>query len=430
MLRVHARPVGTLLCIALSGVLAGCSHSSPAKRTIPAASVPVVTAKTGTVSPQETLGGIIIPYFNVQIQSSLVEPTDAVYVNEGDHVHKGQVLARLDTADLEAQLRSDLGTAASDGAKVTQTADQAGLTIIQNANTINAAEAAVRQAEATLAIDTLNLKRDAALLTNGYVSQQTYDTQNTLVKNDVQSVRTAQVTLVNDRKQVEVNGTLQNPSGLQAAQVAAARADQQTALGQADNIRASIAKAVIVSPVDGVIVNRNLNVGEYPGSRQIFTVQENDRVYAALNGSSSQVVGVSAGAPTEVASTDKATLKAAGKVVGVLDQVTPGSTNFIVKVLLENPGGVFHAGMVVSGRVTKPSTTGTRVPVTAFVDTTDTTVQIVDNGVVKTVPVTQIASDGANAIVQGLHGGETVIANGQLGLSDGQAVQPQAVAER
>jgi multidrug efflux pump subunit AcrA (membrane-fusion protein) len=88
--------------------------------------------------------------------------------------------------------------------------------------------------------------------------------------------------------------------------------------------------------------------------------------------------------------------------------------------------------MVVSGRVTRPSTTGVRIPLTAFLDTTNSTVQIIDGGSAKTVNVTLIADDGKNAIVTGLRAGEQIIANGQLGLSDGQRVEAQkaAVAER
>ena len=117
----------------------------------------------------------------------------------------------------------------------------------------------------------------------------------------------------------------------------------------------------------------------------------------------------------------------------MLDELTPGSTNFTIKIVLPNPRGNFHAGMVVSGLVSLPPTHGIRVPVTAFNDDTDSTVQIVSNGVVKTVPVTMVAQDGKNAVVQGLPQGTQVIINGQLGLADGQTVEPivgRSVAER
>ncbi len=50
-----------------------------------------------------------------------------------------------------------------------------------------------------------------------------------------------------------------------------------------------IAKATITSPIDGVVVNRNINPGEYPGNREIFTLQQVDPIYAVLHASSEQV---------------------------------------------------------------------------------------------------------------------------------------------
>jgi multidrug efflux pump subunit AcrA (membrane-fusion protein) len=351
-----------------------------------------------------------------------------VYVKEGDHIRRGQLLALLDTADLRAQLASDLASAYSYQAKATQTYDQSGLTIVQNSNTVNSARAAVRQAQQTLATDTRNLQRDAALLRNQYVPQQTYDSQATLVKNDRESLRSAQVTLQNDISQVQANGTLS--SGLQGATIASARASTQMELATADQIRVSIAKASIVSPIDGVVVNRNLNPGEFPGSRQIFTLQETDRVYAVFNGAASQIVDVPSGAAVTVASPNRPGKQFAGKVEGVLNAMNPGSTNFVVKVVVGNAAGKLRPGMVVSGIASLPSASGVRVPATAFLDTTNSTLQTISNGMVHTTKVTTIAEDAQNAIVLGLSPGTAVVTNGQLGLSEGQAVQPQPVAGR
>jgi hypothetical protein len=87
--------------------------------------------------------------------------------------------------------------------------------------------------------------------------------------------------------------------------------------------------------------------------------------------------------------------------------------------------------MAVSGIASLPSASGVRIPATAFLDTTNSTVQTVNSGVVHTVKVTMLAQDAQNAIVSGLPPGASVVTNGQLGLSDGQAVQPQLqVAEK
>jgi multidrug efflux pump subunit AcrA (membrane-fusion protein) len=423
-----------VVAVLLASLAVGCAKSAPPKRASSSAVVPVVRAHAGVVMPASTLGGIIVPFQNVQLSSTLVEPAVSVNVNEGDHVTKGQLLAQLDTRDLEAQLKSDLGTAASDRAKASQTYDQASLTITQNSNSVNAAQATLRQAEATLGKDRLDLARYTALYKQGYVAQQQYQSEVTLVASDEQAVRAAQVTVQNARSQVAANGT--TSSGLQGAGVAAAQADEQTALGAAEQVRVQIAKAAIVSPIDGVVVNRNLNPGEYPGTRQLFTLQETDKMYAVLNGSGAQIVGVATGSPAKITSTDRATLSAAGKVVGVLDEVTPGSTNFVVKIVIPNPTGAFHSGMVVSGRVARPQSRGIVVPETAFLDTTKTTLQVVANGQVKTQNVVMVAEDGKNAVVRGLAQGVQVVANGQLGLADGQTVKPEiqkpakTVAER
>jgi RND family efflux transporter MFP subunit len=393
-----------------------------------AAVVPVMAAQQGTVYPSTVLPGIIAPLQNVGITSSLVEPTDSVYVQEGDHVHRGELIALLDTADLRAQLAQFQATVSSNAARASFQYDQAGLTISQNSNIVNQARAAIRQFQQTLATDKINLTRDAALLQNGYIAQQTYDAQATLVKNDQQSVRSAQVTLQNDLSQVSANGT--TTTGLQGSQVVAARATTLISQAQADQIRVSISKASIVSPIDGVVVNRNLNPGEFPGTRQIFTLQETDKVYAVLQGAASQITGMRPGASATVSSSSLPGKRYTGRVVGVLNAINPGSSNFVVKVLLSNSDGNLRPGTPVSAAARLPSATGVKIPTTAFLDTTNSTIQTIKGGIVQTLKVTMIADDGTNAIVTGISTGVPVVINGQSGLTDGQTVAPQQVAQK
>ncbi len=408
-------------CVLL--IVAGCARSQRPPRQTGNAVVPVVTASYGTVSPQTLLSGLIAPLQNVAITTTLAEPVLSVHVQEGDRVRRGEVLAQLDTADLRAQLAADLAIANSSSAKAMQTFDQAGLTIAQNSNVVNAARAAVRAVQTTLANDQLNLQRDALLLKQGYIAQSQYDQQRTLVETDRQNVRSAQVTLQNDMSQVQANGT--TASGLQGANVAAARADVQTALAQADQVRVQIGKATIISPIDGVVVNRNINPGEFPGSRTLFTLQQTDRVFAVLNGAASQIVGLRTGGTVRLTADAHPGASLRGTVVGVLNAVQPGTTNFIVKVVVDNARGTLRPGMVVTGQTALPGAGGIRVPVTAFLDTTESTLLIVRSGLASIAHVTTLAKDTKNAIVVGLTPGTVVIANGQLGLSEGQRVQPQ-----
>ena len=225
-----------------------------------------------TVHPTVQIAGIVAPYQNVSISSSLSEPTDSVSVIEGDIVRSGQVLAVLDTTDLRASLEAAQRSAASSDARVSQTQYQAQLNIGQGSDQVRNAKATLLQAQQTLKLDQLNLQRYQTLLNSGYVSQQQVDQQRTTVHNDQQQVLSAQASLQSAVLNSNVNGNYQQ--GLQAANVASAQADAASAHAQADQIQAQIDKALITSPVGGVVVNRNLNPGEYPGSRTIFTVND------------------------------------------------------------------------------------------------------------------------------------------------------------
>ena len=382
-----------------------------------------------------SISGVIAPLLNVAITSALSEPTAQVNVNEGDHVHAGQVLAVLDTTDLQAQLDqaqatvvTDQRTAESDDAKVAQTRYTARLNIGQGGNSVQSARSAVTQAQQTLKNDQVNLTRDQQLFANGYVAQQALDSQRTTVLNDTASVRNANAQLQSAIINNSVNGN--TSTGLQAADVQAAVADAQSARAVVVQAQASvrqyqaqIARATIVAPTDGVVVNRNLNPGEYPGSRTLFTLQRLDHVYAELNASSSDTFAIPQGAPVTltIAGTSSETYR--GSVVAVLGQVTPGSTNFTVKVLVGNADGKLQSGLPVTATATLPAVSGVGIPSTAFLDDTHTTVMAVQgrgkNASARTTHVRELGTDGTTSIVSGITAGEAVISNGQLGISDG-----------
>jgi multidrug efflux pump subunit AcrA (membrane-fusion protein) len=422
ILRPQARPHPSIALVVLGlAALAGCSHPAPPKAP-PPPTVAVTVARESSLDPAQTLPGLIAPYQSVAIQSDLTEPADEVNVQEGDRVTKGEVLARLDTADLEANLAADLATAQSDAATTTHTVYQGGLTIAQSQQSVRAAQAAVRQAQETLGKDQLDLTRYQQLFGSGFISQQQLATQIALVANDRQAVRSAQSTLASDREQVTANGTLDS-NGLQSSSVQQSRATEQVALANAQQVRTQIAKATIVSPIDGVVVNRNLNVGEYPGTRQIFTLQQTDPTFAIVRGSGAQVADIANGAAASVVASDVSNKPLQGHVAGVLNQINPGSTDFQVKIVLPNPTGRLRAGMAVLGKVDLPPARGISIPVTAFIDDNHDSILVVgDDDTIKTQHVVETIDDGKNAIVQGLASGTRVVSDGQTSVGDGQKV--------
>ncbi|MBV9699647.1 MAG: efflux RND transporter periplasmic adaptor subunit [Candidatus Eremiobacteraeota bacterium] len=402
--------------------LAGCANhrAAPAPR---APYVQTAVATYGTIQPAERLAGIIAPYQNVAVQSTLAEPADTVDVREGDSVRAGQLLAQLDTADLQAQLQSYLATANSNAANTTHTVYQGSLTIAQASDTLRSDQAAVHQAQQTLQNDQTNLARDQNLLGQGYVSQQAVDAQATLVRNDQQSLNSANANFAAARSAVAANGSLSG-QGLQASAVQQSHAQEEVALAQAQQVRVQIGKAAIVSPIDGVVVNRNLNPGEYPGNREIFTLQQIDPIYAVLHASSEQVGRIAGGSSATIFAPDLGgTRRYTGRVTGVLNQINPGSTDFQVKVQLSNPGGRLRPGMVVQGSVAAIAVRGVRVPATAFTDDNhDAIMTVQPDDSIKTVRVAELGSDGTSSVVDGIASGTRIVANGQTSVGDGEKV--------
>ena len=416
---------GPVLFCAAALALGGCSHAKAPPKKPDTPVVATAVARDATIHPSEALAGIVAPFQNVAIQST-TEPTDAVNVKEGDRVTKGEILAVLDTADLVAQYNADIAQAKSAAANTTHTAQGGTLTIQQGSQSVINAVAAVRQAQQTLARDTLDLHRYQALAKNGYIADQTYAQQVALVRNDAQAVTSAQASLASAREAVTANGTLGangSGAGLQATSVEQAAAMEQVYLAQAQQIHTSITKATIYSPIDGVVVNRNLNVGEYPGTRQLFTLQQTDPIYAILRGSGEQVAQIQTGAKSDIIASDLRGRRIAGSVAGVLNEINPGSTDFVVKVVLPNSSGALRPGMAVQGRIALPTVRGVEIPTTAFTDDGHGSIMVVSaNGMVKTQNVTESGDDGKNAVVSGIASGTRVIADGQSGVGNGEKV--------
>lgn len=407
--------------VLLSVYCIGCGHDS-SDDSAPTQPVQTIVAAPKTIKPSLTLSGLITPTENVAIASSLVEPAERVSVREGDSVARGEVLAVLATDDLRASLVSAQRAAAEAAAKATQAKYSAESSLGQGNDQVRSAQAALAQAQQTLSQQQSDLARNRGLFAKGYVSDQALQQQTTTVANSEQAVRSAQASLQTALTNARVNGN--QDQGLQAANVAAAQAAAASAAAQVDQISAQIARALIRSPLDGVVVNRNLNVGEYPGQRTIFTVQASHGVYAELNAVSADVFRIPAGAPVRLRANGIADRDFSGSVQAVLSQVTPGSTNFNVKVWVPHPGAL-RPGMVVNATVALPRISGIGIPQTAFLDEAHDAVLCVQNGIAKTFAVREQSSDGVTAIVRGLHSGVRVIANGQLGIVDGQHVAQQ-----
>jgi len=178
-----------------------------------------------------------------------------------------------------------------------------------------------------------------------------------------------------------------------------------------------------VSPVDGIVVNRNLNPGEYPGTRQIFTLQEIARVYAELNAYGQQIAGIQQDGDVALTAPAAPGRTFNGRIDAILSPTTPSTNGFIIKVLVPNHDRTLRPGMTVSAQLSLPEHNGIAIPVSSFIDDTHATILTVDgDNVAHVARVSEVIEDPSYAIVTGLPAGTKVVVNGQSNVTDGQKV--------
>ena len=417
---IRLRPVRSVVA---AGVLAACAGCASARASDPSPSpspehVKTVRAQHGRVSPTMRISGVIAPHRQIGVSSALNEPILEIRVREGDRVRAGQVLAVLQTDDLQAQLASAQETANEGSARSAQQAQQALLNGVGYRSQVVSANAALAQAESALRGALTDRARYAQLYRSGYVSQQVLAQQNVVIQQDAQAVDAARA-LVRQAQQAASVGT--SSGGLEATQVSAARSAAAAASLAVEGLRRQIARATIVAPSDGVIEAINANVGEYPSGRQLFTLHDDGTKYAMLAASSSEAVRVRPGQDVSVLLAD-GTIHAPGKVEALLDQLAPGSTNYTLKVRVGNTRAPLLAGMPVVGVVHLAAVDGVLVPTSAFSDAMRKSVYVVSGGKAHERQVNDLAEDGEHAVVRGLPEGARVVTDGQGGVSDGDEV--------
>ena len=175
-----------------------------------------------------------------------------VLVNEGDTVNPGQVVARMDTEELEASLRQ--AEAQIQQAEETRRAASADIATKQAQVNTRRAEIAEKQADYGYA--STQYARSAGLVKTGAVSLQEAQLDN------------AQMLA----KRAQVTGSRADLAAAQAdlaqAQATAGRTAStiQAAAAEADRIRAQIKDAVLVAPIHGRIERRLAESGEVVGA--------------------------------------------------------------------------------------------------------------------------------------------------------------------
>lgn len=319
---------------------------------VKAANKDVVTVQTAKVAKQDSLVSLVTAsgevkpttYTNVTAQG--FGRITEIYVKEGDHIKKGDVLLQQEnvqpTADVEAQ----------------QSAINASEAGVQSAEaTYKAAQADLVQQQANLERAKLDDERGKGLYKDGLIPKQDYDQRETAYQGAVAAVQAAQARVQSTKAQSE-----QTRSQLNQSKAVLMRA------------RDVLRKTTYTSPINGIVSYLPVRVGEYvvPGIQNangsfLMTLSDMSVVTAEVKVDETDIVNVKIGQPSDVTIDaipgktfhgkvteigSQAVLRSSGLTTTQTTTSTQEAKDFKVVVTLDNPPDNLRPGLSTTAKIT------------------------------------------------------------------------------
>jgi HlyD family secretion protein len=328
----------------------------------PPLAVDVATAQRQDIATYVTLDGQIAPLQDSTLSSPQSGNVVAVYVNEGQRVGAGEVLAKLDDSTLRASLAQQQAivqqSVASLGSSTLQgpvTAAQASNTIITAQQQLAAARNGVLTADAAYQSAKSTYVADETLLKQGYVAQTAFDQARAAYVQAEQALNNARETqhqAIVALAAAKSQGT--NAVPIQNQQIALNRGGLAAAQAQVRLLQTQIAQTTITAPFGGVVTQRLLDPGAFASPNQpVVRVSQVDTVYVNVNVPDDDLTYVRSRTPVSFTSTSLPGRTFTAAVMDVNATPTTGTLSYRARLRVPNPGNVLRGGMLVSVNVRK-----------------------------------------------------------------------------
>lgn len=191
---------------------------------------------------------------------------ERLLVEEGSVVKQGDVIAELDRAELEAQVRAATAQLASLGSQVSSSQATAAQASGETTSDVASARALLAEAQANLEREQLDNVRMVKLAQDGVASQQDRDRSNAALK-----AAQAQVKSLED--QVKAAEARTHSAHAAASNLSATRAQMNAAQAQLAEAQTRLGYTQVVAPVSGTVSVRAARQGEVVNAGQpIVTV--------------------------------------------------------------------------------------------------------------------------------------------------------------
>lgn len=237
-------------------------------------------------------------------------------VDIGDRVKKGQVLATIETPDLDTQL---------DAARAELKAAEA--------------EAKVRETDAQFAQTTYERWRDSP---KGVVSDQEREAKKAGAESSIAQLNAAKAKVAVDQ----------------------AKVDGLTTLTGFKNVAA---------PFDGIITARRVDPGDLvtagsaSSTTPLFVIQQTDKIRVFANVPQGVAAGLAIGAPVRVTTSDGTARTYDGKITRMNGSLDPQARTMQIEIVLPNSDYALAPGMYVRARFDVEQTASVRIPASAII---------------------------------------------------------------
>jgi multidrug efflux pump subunit AcrA (membrane-fusion protein) len=257
----------------------------------------------------------------------------AVGVDIGSFVRRGQMLVKLDDAELKLRVEQVATQVEQAKAAVRQAEEKIGLRPGQKFDPNRVAEVAA--AKVTFDLAERNFGRAEKLIESGDVSRSFYDEQR--ARRD-QSREQYEVALAQAR---------QNYAAVDVARTNVANAESQLAIA-----RKNLSYAVIPAPIDGFVAERTADLGEYVSPQQkVATIVRTNPLRIKIDIPEQAISEVKVGQSVSVTTSAWPDKNFAGRVARIAPNVSAQSRTLSVEAEIENSSGALKPGQFATVRI-------------------------------------------------------------------------------
>jgi RND family efflux transporter MFP subunit len=297
-------------------------------------------------------------------------------VDIGDHVKVGDLLAELDVPELDHQ-------------------------ISQNEATLDQLQSGLQQAQANRDLAQVTWDRDAPLVQKGWVTPQQGDTDRLNLQARVAAVAVAEANVSSQQNLLKV-------------------------------LRQNRDYASIRAPFDGVVTQRNVDVGSLVNGNAVtgtfmFEMMQNNVIRIWVYVPQDSAFGVAPGIDAAIRVPELPDRKFSGKVTRIADALQSGTRTLLTEIDITNPDGALRTGIYCTVELHIPN----KAP--SFMVSSDAVifnrsgmqVAVVSNGKAEFRKINVKRDLGTRVEVDsGIRAGDQVILNPPINLGDGSRVRP------